>query len=114
MADFTMYLDMIIVACGVYLIYGAVILKTRGEITPNIMLPKNVTPEQVKDKEGFKNAICLKLFVLGIATVIVGLVIVINDVFLQMMIINAIAYGVFAAALLWYGFALKKAHKEYL
>lgn len=114
MADFTMYLDMIIVACGVYLIYGAIILKTRGEITPNIMLPKNVKPESVKDKEGFINAIFLKLLVLGIVTIVVGFIILLNDVVMQMMFLNAISYGVFAAALLWYGFALKKAHKIYL
>ena len=113
MSDMSVFLDVSVIGGGVYMLYGALALR-KGEIMANILLPRNVSPDQVKDKEGFIKAIFMKLLVLSIVTVLAGAAILINDMVDGFVWINAVAYVAFFAAIIVYGVAIKKAHKEFL
>ena len=77
MSDMSVFLDMIIIGGGVYMLYGALALR-KGDIVANILLPRNVSADRLKDKEGFIKAIFMKLLVLSIVTVLAGAAILIN------------------------------------
>ena len=113
MSDMSVFLDMIIIGGGVYMLYGALALR-KGEIVANILLPRNVSADRLKDKEGFIKAIFMKLLVLSIVTVLAGAAILINDMVDGFVWINVVAYVAFFAAIVVYGVAIKKAHKEFL
>lgn len=112
--DMSMVLDMLLIAFGVYMSYAAVALKTRGEVTANIMLPKNVKPEQIKDKEGFIAFTYPKTLVIGIITVIMGLAMLVNDFFKASVLVNFIVPFFFMIVVIIYGVMIKKAQSRFL
>ena len=46
-------MDLVIAACGVYILYVWYLLKFKGEIKENILLPKDVPVKRCKDKAGY-------------------------------------------------------------
>lgn len=111
--NMSMFLDMIIIAFGVYMVYAAVVLKTRNEITANIMLPKDVKPEHIQDMEGFVAFTYPKTLGIGILTIVMGLAMLINDMINLTFLINYIVPFVFTAVVIYYGVMIKKAQAQF-
>lgn len=61
------------VGCGLYIFYALYKLKSTGDITSSILLPKDVNPKTCKDKDGYIKAVAPKMAILGISTIIYGL-----------------------------------------
>ena len=113
MSDMSFILDIIIIGAGIYMLYGAWKLR-KGEILANILLPRDASPNSINDKEGFIKTIFTKLLVLSIVTFLSGIIILINDTLKLSVWINAAAYVALFTALIVYGIAIKKAHRDYL
>ncbi len=48
MTDMITLMDLLVVACGVYLIYVWYLLTKKDEIKPNVLMPKDVIPRPAK------------------------------------------------------------------
>ena len=100
--------DLLIAGSGLYLIYTAVIMKTRGEITKGVVISKDVNVERMRDKEGFIRYMYGKMILFGVLTVAVGVWDLIN-VYVQgpPWISTAAVMGYLVLLLLFGAFTLK-------
>ncbi len=64
--------DLLITGSGLYLIYVAVIMKTKGEIAKGVIVSRDVDIERMRDKEGFIRYMYGKSLFMGILTAAVG------------------------------------------
>ncbi len=58
--------DFLVIICGLYMAYCAVIMKTQGRINSGVVLSRNIDESQLKDKEGFIRFIWPKLLCIGL------------------------------------------------
>lgn len=112
--SFNGMIDLIIAACGIYVLYSCSVMKSTGKIQGGMLMPKNVDLNRCKDPAGFIREIVPKLLVLGIMAFLCGAVGLVMDytglipgaVYLVLMI-------AFLAALVWYTKVSKKIIKKY-
>lgn len=64
--------DLLITGSGLYLIYVAVIMKTRGEITKGVIVSRDVNTDSMRDKDGFIRYMYGKSLFMGILTAAAG------------------------------------------
>ncbi len=64
--------ELLIISGGFYLIYAAVVLKTRGEIIKGVMVSRDVNVDNIRDKEGFIRYMFPRVLLMGIFTVAMG------------------------------------------
>lgn len=72
-------LDILVLGAGAYILYAYFLMTKKGEIKENILMPKEVTMSQCKDKEGYVKYVAPKLLMFGIGAVICGVLGFIND-----------------------------------
>lgn len=105
-------LDIIIIACSLYLLNAASRIKTTGEIS-QMLLGKGMDTRRCKDLEGYKKFIFPRILTLGIATLIYGLL----GLFKAYSEIIMIAYFVWLFVMLfvifWYLHQAKKGVRKY-
>lgn len=106
-------IDLVCMISGVYLIYTAIVMKSKGEIVANVVLNKTTSESAIKDKEGFINYLHGKLLLIGIIIILSGTVDLVNLNMGGNTIVGIIAVLVFVAALIAYGVVAKKALKKY-
>lgn len=70
--------DLLIAASGLYLIYTAWMMKTRGRITKGVIVSKDVDVEKIRDKDGFIHYMFAKALWMGVLAAAVGTVNLIN------------------------------------
>lgn len=87
-------IDVLFLASGVYLIWTAISAKRQGNIVANVMLGKDISEDNIKDKVGFVEYIYKRILLSGVLIVIGSAVHLIND------------YYIFSNALTWVGIAL--------
>lgn len=105
-------IDLIIFACGVYLLYCVVKIKTVGEISP-VLLGKNLDIRRCKDVEGYKKFLFSRALVLSIATIIYGGLGLINTYLMDVSIAYYIWVAVMVVVLIWYFKQSKKGVQKY-
>ena len=110
--DFGIILKMLIMACGVYMIYWAVQMKTTHQI-PQMLVGKGFPTDRAKDPEGFMKATFPLTMGMGIILLAVGLTGALG-VFGAYPIVDTILTLLMLAALVFYGMFLLKAQKRYL
>lgn len=110
--DFGIILKMLIMACGVYMIYWAVQMKTTHQI-PQMLVGKGFPTDRAKDPEGFMKATFPLTMGMGIILLAVGLTGAL-EVFGAYPIVDTILTLLMLAALVFYGMFLLKAQKRYL
>jgi len=107
-------IDFLIFACGLYLVYVAVVLKTSGKITESILLPRNVHERQCKDKTSYIAYVYPRALLSGVLITIFSLFGILND-------FNILVLGNFSsyyfipllALLIWYTYFSKKAITQF-
>ena len=60
------------VACGLYCLYGYVMIKTKKKVNRTILLPKDVDVKKCKDLDAYCKEASLPLLVLGLSTTLYG------------------------------------------
>ena len=66
------FMDIIVMACGVYGLYSWYMLVYKHEIKKTFLIGGDTTPEQCNDIEGFASYMGTKLLVLDIAMLVFG------------------------------------------
>ena len=117
MSSFNIF-DIIVTLCGLYMAYNGVMMKSKGKINTGIVLSKNVTPDQIKDKEGFINYMWAKLVIVGILVAVSGIfnmsIVAIAGQTQTVVIVELVVNAIFFALLVVYGLIVAKAQKEYI
>lgn len=110
--DFNMILKLLIVACGVYMIYWAMQMKTTHKI-PEMLVGKGFPINRAKDSEGFmKNTFPFTIGT-GIMLFAAGLVGAL-EIFILYPWVDTVIMLVVILVLVLYGIFLMKAQKKYL
>lgn len=106
--------DILIILCGLYMIYTAVIMKIKGRITPGIVVSKDVDTKKIRDKEGFIGYMFGKVLLMGVLTsAIGGFGIVVTRLNLPAYI-TLISLGCFMVLLIIFAVASNRAKKQYI
>lgn len=108
------FMDILVVACGVYVIYLYIEMTTKGKIRENMLLPKGINIKKCKDAAGFIHYIGIRQLILGIAALLCGATGLLQD---YTGYVSAPVYWVslalFFACAVWYTMAMKKALKRF-
>ena len=107
-------LDLFIALCGAYMIYAAVKMKQTGEIPEGIMVRKGADLSRAKDIPGFIGYMYGKTVVVGICTIICGIVGLVNDTYGGLGMVQLVMTLVFFTAVVIFGIVAAKAQKKYL
>lgn len=109
---FTMMIDLLIIACGVYVIYWAVQM-VQTKTIPEMLVGKGFPTSRAKDKEGFIKATFPMTLVLGIVLFAVGISGALG-VFASYPLVDTLLSVVLIVAIVLYGVFLLKAQQKYL
>lgn len=74
MSSANSWFDVLIVLCGVYVIFTTVKMKNGGEINASVILGKNITEGMIRDRDGFVKYMYPRAMALGIITVVFGII----------------------------------------
>ncbi len=109
------FIDVLVVACGAYVIYLCVQMKQTGVLKENMLLPKGLPVKRCKDPAGYIKAIAMKQLMLGVLAIICGLIGLLQDFVGGF--INSVVYlsflAVFAAYAVWYTIYMKKTIRKF-
>ena len=108
-------LDVIFVGAGIYVLYGWLMLRIKGEIvTTSILLGKDVELRKCKDLDGYKAYIAPKMLIFGIAAVLYGAAGLVNSYVTPL---PGAVYGavmaLFLVVLIWYAIATRKGVQKF-
>lgn len=110
--SFGMILDLLIMACGVYIIYWAVQMKSTNKI-PEMLVGKGFPTDRAKDPEGFIKFTFPFTFAAGVMLLVAGMVGALGITALYPAADIALRL-VTVAVVIGYGMLLMKAQKKYL
>ena len=110
--SFGMILDLLIMACGIYIIYWAVQMKTTNKI-PVMLVGKGFPINRAKDPEGFIKFTFPFTFATGIVLLAVGLAGALG-LFVLNPLVETVIRVVLVVVIVAYGMVLMKAQKKYL
>lgn len=106
--------DLLIVICGLYMIYTAVIMKTKGKITAGIVVSKDIDVKKIRDREGFIGYMFGKVLLLGVLTSAIGGLGILTTYLEAPSYITLIGLGCFMVILIVFAVASNKAKKLYI
>lgn len=110
--DLSMILKLLIMACGVYMMYWAMQMKTTHKI-PEMLVGKGFPLSRAVDPEGFMKKTFPFTLVTGILLFIIGIIGAL-EVLVLYPIIDTLLMVVLLVELAFYGMFLLKAQKKYL
>jgi len=110
--NFGMVMDLLIMACGVYMIYWAVQMKASKKI-PTMLVGKGFPINRAKDPEGFIRFTFPFTFGTGIALLVAGLTGAL-EIFVVYPLADVLLNIVVVIIVLGYGVILMRAQKKYL
>lgn len=113
MEDMTIWISVLIFLCGLYCLYAAVMMKTRGVINQTILLGKEVQYKKCKDKDGFIKEMFPQMLLFGIVTTLSGLLDIINTFVVDIHVVNTIMLVVFILEFLWFARTSREAKRKY-
>ena len=96
-------IDMIVAGFGCYILYGWFLMKSKGEVKENLILPKGVTMKHCKDRAGFIAEIQPKMLAFGIATLACGAMGILNDFTQLLGNIYLVITIIFLVVVFWFG-----------
>lgn len=106
-------LDMIIIGCGIYVLYGYYQLKTKGIIKEGLLLPKGLSPKRCKDKDGYIADMAPKLLIYGIIMLVCGVVGYLQSLFQKYDALYLVMLVAFLGVTIWFSKQTKKAIAKY-
>lgn len=108
------FMDVIVLACGVYILYAYYLLVAKNEIKEGVLVAKGTPVKKCKDFEGYKKYMAPKVLVFGISACISGGLGLYQD---YVAAINTYLYfgffALFFAVMIWFLVATKKADKMF-
>ena len=110
--DFGMVLDILIVACGIYMIYWAIQMKQTHKI-PEMLVGKGFPISRAKDAEGFMKATFPFTFGTGVLLFVAGMLGAL-ELFISYPVVDTLISLVVGVVIIIYGAFLMKAQRKYL
>lgn len=110
--SFGMILDLLIMACGVYVVYWAVQMKSTNRI-PAMLVGKGFPINRAKDPKGFIRFTFPFTFATGVILLAIGLVGALG-IFRTYPLADTLMRIVLVVVVIAYGMMLMKAQKKYL
>lgn len=107
-------MDFLFVGAGFYMIFSWYLLKTKGEIKADLVLPKDTNLKKCKDLDAYKAFIAPKMLVMGIGCLLYGVLGLVNTyAFSLPMPVYVGSMAVFFAVILWFAVQTKNGYKKY-
>lgn len=107
-------IDMIIAACGFYVIGNYIVMRMSGQVQGSMLLPKNFAPEKCKDPKGYLSVVGLKQVLFGVCAIVCGLIGLLQDLWhTNLTGLYVASLIVFLLCTVLYTKAIKRAVKEY-
>lgn len=107
-------MDVIVLGCGLYILYAYYLLTVKGEIKQGILISQKTDPKKCKDFNGYQKYMAPKVLILGIAAVISGALGLYQDYVAP---VNTYLYMgffvLFFAVMIWFIVAIRKAEKMF-
>lgn len=97
------------IACGAYVLYALFMMKSSGEINTTILLPKTIDPKKCKDKKAYINAVSPKMIILGVASLVYGIV---DTCGVSGYVFYAVI-GIFLVVVCWFAYTVLRLNKKY-
>lgn len=115
--DFSIF-DILVVACGLYMAYCAVMMKTQGRINSGVVMSRSLDESQLKDKQGFIDYLWWKLLAVGLLCAASGLFNITYTKYAQTseqyVFVEIAVNSVFFVLLIIYGLIVVKAQKKFM
>ncbi|MBE5852481.1 MAG: hypothetical protein E7299_05945 [Lachnospiraceae bacterium] len=109
-----LFLDILIIGCGLYLVYTAYKMKKTGEINNTVIVGKNCDISKAKDKQGFIDYMYKKSIIMGIIIALGGAFDYANEKYLNIPYMGLIGSIVFFVFIAIYCKITMDAQKKYL
>ena len=106
-------MDMIVLACGVYALYAAYVLKTKGKVIKTFLVFKDTDIRSCKDLAAYAAEMSPKLYVLAGAMIADGVVAMIDTYLVSVPGLYIAMLVIFIGVLVWYGLQARNAMKKY-
>lgn len=110
--SFGMILDLLVMACGVYMVYWAVQMRSSNKI-PAMLVGKGFPLNRAKDPEGFIRFTFPFTFATGVVLFAAGLVGALG-IFIMFPLAETLMRILLVVVIVGYGIILMKAQKKYL
>ncbi len=112
-SGFWQFMDLAILAVGVYGLYAAWVLKNQGKIVKLFLTFKETDIGACKDLQGFANCMSSKLSTCAGVMLLYGVISILNFYVIDIHTLYWIMMLVFLVVLFWYGMEVKKALNQY-
>lgn len=107
-------MDLMVLACGGYILYAYYLLMTKNEIKKGVLLPQNQEAKKCKDMEAYKKFIGPKTLLCGLAAVASGGVGLYQDyVGPVSIILYQGLFILFIVIIIWFVVSIKQAEKRF-
>ena len=106
-------IDVMFFGSGVYLIYTAVMAKRKGSVEGSVMIGKNMSEKDLKDKAGFIKYMYKRVFLAGVMIAAASVIHIVNDYYIYSPVLTWVGILVILAAIIIYTAAYLRAQKQY-
>lgn len=112
--EFGGLIDGIVLACGVYMLYSAYLMKVKGELKVGWLVSKNINLQRSKDVPGYINYMYPRIIVFAICTIIYGVIGVYSTYYSPLGMIQVASFVLFFVAVVFFAVISTKASKKFL
>lgn len=112
--SFSSIMDILVLFCGAYCIYTAVLMIKTRELQKGLLISKDIDLKKIKDKEGYINFIGKKTIIFGTLIILYAGVNLFSAYVFPLGFLLIINYTVFLIVLICFAIVMKKAHRDYL
>lgn len=105
-------MDIIILGCGLYILYAYYLLMAKNEIKAGVLISQKVDPKKCRDFEAYRRYISPRVLALGITAVISGGVGLYQDYVAPVSFYLYVGlFVLFFAVMIWFVISIRKAEK---
>lgn len=106
-------ISILILCCGIYCLYAYFKMKKDGHINEVLLLGKNFTENQCKDKDAYMKKAVPAVLIFGIMTTLYGVIDAIHFYVTPIKTIDMVAMAVFFVVLVWFMVTTTKLKNKY-
>ena len=110
MNDAWSIMDIVVMVCGVYALYAAYVLKTKGKIIKTFLVFKETDVNTCKDLGAYAASMAPKLSTLAGVMILYGVVSLINTYVISIMSLYWVMMVALIGTLIWYGIQTRNAN----
>ena len=104
-------MDVLVVGAGIYFLYCWYLLWFKKEVKEGVLLSKEYPFKKCKDKEGYTRYVAPRLLVLGIVSIMVGIIGLLNDRYQFLGSWYLLVSVAFFLIIIWFALIVKKSYK---